>query len=247
MLAFFGVISGLLLTGGLGFPLTIIIIIAFAAGIGLYHGVLISKLGLAPFIATLGSLSVFRGLAVIITQGYPIPIKNEAFLFLGQGLIFGVPVPFILLVIIALFLNYFLNRTATGRHIYAIGGNLEAAKLSGIPIDRVLIVVYSMAMVLFSLGAMVMGSRLGQGMPGIGIGYELKAIAAAVIGGTSLYGGIGTVLGTIIGATLMALIDNLLVLARVEPWWNEVVIGVVIVLAVTIDMISTKRRMRDLV
>ena len=243
MLAFFGVISAMLMRAGLGFIPTILIMLVFCAGIGAYHGVMVSRAGIAPFIVTLGSLSIFRGLAVISTNGYPIPIKIPEFLWLGQGLLFNIPVPFIIFIVVALIINYMLNNTVLGRHIYAVGGNIEAAKLSGIPIRTVLTKVYIMATMMFGLSAFVMAGRLGQGMPGIGIGYELNAIAAAVIGGTSLYGGIGTVFGTILGAALMALIDNLLVLLRVEPWWNEVVIGVVIVAAVAMDMIASKRRM----
>jgi ribose transport system permease protein len=103
--------------------------------------------------------------------------------------------------------------------------------------------VYVQATVLFGISAIILAARLGQGMPGVGIGYELNAIAAAIIGGTSMYGGIGTVLGTIIGATMMALIDNLLVLARVEPWWSELIIGIVIVVAVTVDVVTTRKRL----
>ena len=234
--------AALLLSQGISTPVAVLLVLMLCAVIGLYHGFFITRVGLAPFIITLGSLSMFRGIAVISTRGYPIRIESDAFLWLGQGLVFGIPAPVIILAIIAVAVNYLLNQTALGRHIYAIGGNPEAARLSGIPVRRVLTFVYMQATVLFGISAMLLASRLGQGMPGVGIGYELNAIAAAVIGGTSLYGGVGTVLGTVIGATLMALIDNLLVLLRVEPWWNELIIGVVIVVAITFDMITAKRR-----
>ncbi len=242
ILAFSGVIAGLLIAQGVSWPLAVLAVLAMCAAIGLYHGLLITRVKLAPFIATLGSLSIFRGLAVIITKGYPVPIKAEAFLWLGQGLILGIPVPFIILVIVAALVYYLLNQTAFGRNIYAIGGNIEAARLSGIPIGRVLAAVYALTGLLFGVSSIIMAGRLGQGMPGVGMGYELNAIAAAVIGGTSLYGGVGTVLGTIVGASLMALIDNLLVLLRVESWWNELVIGVVIVLAVSLDVVTSRKR-----
>jgi ribose transport system permease protein len=242
MLAFNGVMVAMLMSQGVGFVPAIIIVLAVCAIIGLYHGFLITRIGLPPFIATLGSLSIFRGIAVVSTKGYPIPIKNEAFLWLGQEAVFGIPVPFIILVIVGLAIHYLLTQTAIGRHIYAIGGNPEAARLSGIPVKRVLTSVYILATVLFGISAIIMAGRLGQGMPGVGVGYELNAIAAAIIGGTSLAGGVETVLGTIIGAALMALIDNLLILLRVESWWNELIIGFVIVLAVTVDMITAKRR-----
>ncbi len=203
-------------------------------------------MGLAPFIITLGSLSIFRGIAVVSTNGYPIPIKSDAFLWIGQGLLFDlIPVPLVILIVVAFGVNYILNQTALGRHIYALGGNPEAARLSGIPVRKVLTYVYVQAGVLFGISSIILASRLGQGMPGVGVGYELNAVAAAVIGGTSLSGGVGTVLGTIVGATLMALIDNFIVLSRVESWWNDLIIGVVIVVAVTVDMITTRRRARQ--
>lgn len=242
MLAFYGVMVAMFMMWGISAPIAIIGLFLLCIVVGLYHGAMISRVGLAPFIVTLGSLSIFRGIAVVSTQGYPIRIESEFFLWIGQGLILGIPVPLFILVAVALTMNYILNYTPLGRYIYAIGGNREAALLSGIPVKRVLTFVYVQATVLFGISAIIMAARLGQGMPGVGIGYELNAIAAAIIGGTSLYGGIGTVLGSIIGATLMALIDNLLVLLRVEPWWSELIVGVVIVLAVTVDMITARRR-----
>lgn len=242
MLAFFGVVMAMFLGLGMSAPAAILLGLLCAAVVGLYHSFFITRVGLAPFIITLGSLSMFRGIAVVSTRGYPVPVKDPAFLWIGQGLIGPIPVPLFILLIVALVMNFILNQTALGRHIYAIGGNPEAARLSGIPVRRVLTFVYVQATVLFGISALLMSSRLGQGMPGVGIGYELNAIAAAVIGGTSLYGGVGTVLGAIVGATLMALIDNLLVLLHVESWWNELIIGVTIVLAVTADMISARRR-----
>jgi ribose transport system permease protein len=242
MLAFYGVMVAMFMMWGFSPPIAIIMLLLLCIVVGLYHGAMITRVGLVPFIVTLGSLSIFRGLAVVITQGYPIRIESEFFLWIGQGLILGIPVPLLILLAVALTMNYILNYTPLGRHIYAIGGNREAALLSGIPVKRVLTFVYIQATVLFGISAIIMAARLGQGMPGVGIGYELNAIAAAIIGGTSLYGGIGTVLGSIIGATLMALIDNLLVLLRVPPWWSELIVGMVIVLAVTVDMITARRR-----
>jgi ribose transport system permease protein len=244
MLAFYGVMVALFMMWGVSTPIAIIVLFLLCIAVGLYHSAMITRLGLAPFIVTLASLSIFRGIAVVSTQGYPIRIESEAFLWIGQGLVLGIPVPLFILVAVALTVNYMLNYTPLGRYIYAIGGNREAALLSGIPVKRVLTFVYVQATLLFGISAILLASRLGQGMPGVGIGYELNAIAAAIIGGTSLYGGIGTVLGTIIGATLMALIDNLLVLLRVEPWWSELIVGVVIVVAVTVDMITARRRVR---
>lgn len=243
MLGFYGVMVAMFLAGGLSTPLAVVALLLLGVLIGLWHSFFITRVGLAPFIITLGSLSIFRGVAVVSTNGYPITIKSDAFLWIGQGLIFNIiPVPLVILIVVGLIVNYILNQTALGRHVYAIGGNPDAARLSGIPVRRVLTYVYVQAAVLFGISSIIMASRLGQGMPGVGVGYELNAIAAAVIGGTSLAGGVGTVLGTVVGATLMALIDNLIVLSRVESWWNDVILGIVIVVAVTVDVITTRRR-----
>jgi ribose transport system permease protein len=243
MLGFYGVMVAMFLTTGISTPLAIVAVLLLGVVIGLWHSFFITRVGLAPFIITLGSLSIFRGVAVVSTNGYPITIKSDAFLWIGQGLIFNIiPVPLVILIVVGLIVNYILNQTALGRHVYAMGGNPDAARLSGIPVRRVLTYVYVQAAVLFGVSSIIMASRLGQGMPGVGVGYELNAIAAAVIGGTSLAGGVGTVLGTIVGAALIALIDNLIVLSRVESWWNDVILGIVIVVAVTVDVITTRRR-----
>jgi ribose transport system permease protein len=243
MLGFYGVMVAMFLTGGISTPLAVVAVLLLGVLIGLWHSFFITRVGLAPFIITLGSLSIFRGVAVVSTNGYPISIKSDAFLWIGQGLIFNIiPVPLVILIVVGLIVNYILNQTALGRHVYAMGGNPDAARLSGIPVRRVLTYVYVQAAVLFGVSSIIMASRLGQGMPGVGVGYELNAIAAAVIGGTSLAGGVGTVLGTIVGAALIALIDNLIVLSRVESWWNDVILGIVIVVAVTVDVITTRRR-----
>jgi ribose transport system permease protein len=246
MLAFYGVAAALLLSSGVSTLIAVLGVLILGIVIGLYHSFFITRVGLAPFIITLGSLSIFRGISVISTNGYPIPIKDDAFLWIGQGLLFNlIPVPLIILIVVALVVNYILNQTALGRHIYALGGNPDAARLSGIPVRKVLTYVYVQAAVLFGISSVILASRLGQGMPGVGVGYELNAVAAAVIGGTSLAGGVGTVLGTIVGATLMALIDNFIVLSRVESWWNDLIIGVVIVVAVTVDVITTRQRSKQ--
>jgi len=211
--------------------------------VGLYHGSMISIVKLSPFIVTLASLSIFRGIAVISTRGYPVRITEEGFLWIGQEFIFGIPVPFVLFILTTLVFHYLLNYTAFGKHLYAIGGNPEAAHLSGISHKKTIIMVYMIAGALTAFGAIIMASRLAQGMPGIARAYELRIIASAVIGGTSLYGGVGTVFGAVLGASLLALIENMLVLSRVDSWWNDVVIGVVIVIAVWVDVVATRRRL----
>ncbi len=243
MIAFYGVIAGMLMESGFGVGTTVAAVLALGMMVGLYHGSMISIVKLSPFIVTLASLSIFRGIAVISTRGYPVRITEEGFLWIGQEFIFGIPVPFVLFILTTLVFHYLLNYTAFGKHLYAIGGNPEAAHLSGISHKKTIIMVYMIAGALTAFGAIIMASRLAQGMPGIARAYELRIIASAVIGGTSLYGGVGTVFGAVLGASLLALIENMLVLSRVDSWWNDVVIGVVIVIAVWVDVVATRRRL----
>jgi ribose transport system permease protein len=245
VVAFVGVSQALLIRSvGLPTPVAILLGLAAAVLIGLYHGTAVAKWGVPAFIVTLGSLSILRGLAVGLTSSYPILIADSSFRWLGQGKVYGVPVPIIIMAVIAAILSFVLNRTRTGRNIYAVGGNPDAARLSGIPVARVLIMVYIAAAFLFGIAGTIVAGRLAQGLPSVAAGYELNAIAATIIGGTSFFGGIGTVRGTLLGAMLMAVIDNALILLGVSAFWYTFVVGAVILLAVTIDVLTTKRRRR---
>lgn len=245
LVAFVGVVEALLFTR-LGWPLPLALIAGLlsAVAIGFYHGVAVSKWLIPPFIITLGSLSIWRGMATGLTKSYPVLIDNIAFRWLGQGKIWIVPIPVLVLAVVALLLSYMLNRTRLGRSIYAIGGNVEAARLSGIPVARVLIITYGLASFIVGIAGTIVAGRMAEGLPSVANGYELNAIAATIIGGTSFFGGTGTVLGTILGASLMAVIDNSLILGGVSPYWYTLVVGTIIVLAVTIDVVSTNRRRR---
>ncbi len=245
LVAFVGVVEALLFTR-LKFPLPVALAagIVSAVAIGLYHGVAVSKWLIPPFIITLGSLSIWRGMATGLTKSYPVLIDNTAFRWIGQGMIWIVPVPVVLLAIIALLLGYLLNRTSFGRSIYAIGGNVEAARLSGIPITRVLIITYGLSSLIVSIAGTIVAGRMAEGLPSVANGYELNAIAATIIGGTSFFGGTGTVPGTLLGALLMTVIDNSLILGGISAYWYTLVVGTVIVLAVTVDVVSTNRRRR---
>ena len=211
--------------------------------IGAYHGVAVSKWAIPSFIITLGSLSLWRGLATGVTRSYPILIADEHLRWIGQGIVLGVPAPLIILVLVAVVVWFVLNSTSFGRNIYAVGGNIEAARLSGIPVARVLIGAYTLASLAGVAGVIVAG-RMAQGLPSVAGGYELNAIAAAIIGGTSFFGGVGTVPGVLLGSAFMVVIDNSLILMNVSAYWYTLVVGSVIVLAVTIDVVSTKRRRR---
>ena len=217
------------------------VIVAIAAGLlvgaaaGFVNGFLIAGFRIPPFIATLGMMTAARGLALIYSDGRPISRLNPAFNFLGQGEILGVPVPIVLLAVVAIAAHFMLNNTRFGRHIYAIGGNEQAARVSGINLSRVKIGIYTFAGLLAGLGGMVLAGRIGSGNPQLGTGAELDAITAAVIGGTSFTGGIGTVWGTIVGALIIGVLNNGLDLLNVSPFMQQVVKGVIIVVAIIID------------
>jgi len=205
--------------------------------LGLANGLLITRLKLPPFIVTLGMLSIARGLAYVITDGWPIAGFTPKFMFLGQGHLFWIPFPIIIMLILALIGSIFLNLTRWGRWIYAIGGNEVATHLSGVPVNQVKVLAYIISGLTAAIAGVLLIARLGVAQPTGGMGYELDVIAAAVIGGTSLMGGAGTITGLLIGAAIMGVLRNGLVLLGVSAFWQQVAIGVVIVLAVTIDKI----------
>ena len=237
-----GVIGvSLIVNQHVSWPLAVIIGVLVGAVIGLGNGLLITVANLNPFIATLGMMSVVRGLDYITTNGQVVFGVPDAFGVLGSGKFIGIPVPLILLVIIAILAHLLLSRTRLGRYTYALGSNREAARLSGIPVRKNLIAVYVILGVLAGFGGMVASSRVYSGQPNFGLGLELDVIAAAVIGGASLFGGQGTILGTLIGAFLIALIHNGSVLLDINSFYQQVIIGAVIWLAVFWDQFRRRR------
>ncbi len=215
--------------------------ILVGATAGLVNGLLVSFAGLNPFIATLGMLTVARGLVFIATGAVAVFGAPESFRLLGQGRIGPIPIPIIVILVVAVLGYIVLSRTKLGRYAYAMGSNPEAARLSGIPVKRYLTSVYVISGALAGLGGMIAASRVNSGQPNYGVGLELDVIAAAVIGGASLFGGQGTILGTLIGAFLIALIRNGAVLLNVDIFYQSVIIGVVIWLAVFWDQYRRRR------
>jgi ribose transport system permease protein len=207
---------------------------------GAVNGALVTEAKLPPFIATLGMMSVARGLAFAITGGQTIRDLPADFLVIGQGSILEVPVPVIIMILLAAAVGMFLKSSYWGRYVYAIGGNEEAAVYSGVNVRRVKLVVYSLCGLLSGVAGVLFASRFGVGQSTSGLGYELDVIAAAVIGGISLSGGRGTILGVMIGSILMGVLRNGLVLLDVSQYWQQVAIGAVIILAVVLDR-KTKR------
>lgn len=202
------------------------------SGIGIAFG------RLPSFIATLAMLSVARGLTLVVSDGRPIP-TSPTVSFLGST-VGGVPVPILVLVIAGLVASFILNRTVVGRSMYAVGGNTEAARLSGIPVRKVLVTVFMLGGLYAGLAGMLLAGRLNSAQPQAASGYELDAIAAVVIGGASLAGGVGRVSGTLVGALILAVIRNGLNLLNVSSFWQQVIIGLVIAVAVGIDVLRRK-------
>ena len=207
---------------------------------GALNGFVIAKGKIPPFIMTLGMFTAARGAALIFSNGRPIGDLSDSFIFLGAGKIFGIPVPILILAICAVCMHVLLNNTRVGRHIYGLGGNEQASIISGINVDRVKIFVYALAGLLASLSGVILTARISSGQPGLGVGFELDAIAGAVIGGTSLTGGMGTVFGTISGALVIGVINNGMDLLNINMYWQQLVKGFIIVIAVLIDQNKKK-------
>jgi inositol transport system permease protein len=230
---------------GLHLPLLVPVAAACLVGalVGLINGTLVAKTRIPPFIATLGTFTAIRGVANLYTSGRPISDLTDDYDFIGQGDVFGVPVPIIILIVMAVVTHILYAHTKFGKYIYAIGGNEQAARVSGINAARYKMLIYVYASFLAGLAGVVVSSRIGSGQPGLGVGYELDAIAATVIGGTSLSaGGIGTVAGTIVGALIIGVLNNTLDLMNVSAFWQQIVKGCIIVGAVILDQLKNRGR-----
>ncbi|HTN39490.1 MAG TPA: hypothetical protein VL053_20605 [Arachidicoccus sp.] len=206
--------------------------------IGLFNGFVITKFKVPPFVATLAMLTIARGLTMLYTHGQPISNLGPSFDFIGTGSFWGLPVPVWIAAIVVLITVFLMQKTKFGRYVYAIGGNETAAKFSGINIPKVKILSYALAGAFAAIAGIIVTSRLDSAQPNAGTSYELDAIAAVVIGGTSLNGGRGTIWGTVIGAVIIGVLNNGLVLLNVSPFWQQVVKGSVILLAVIIDKLG---------
>lgn len=209
--------------------------------LGYFNGYIITKFNVPAFVATLAMLTIARGLTMLWTGGFPISALGEKFAVFGTGWFLGIPLPVWISGFIVLLAVLVTQKTRLGRYIYAIGGNENAARLSGIHVKKVKIIVYAIAGALAGVGGILVTSRLDSAQPNAGITYELDAIAAVVIGGTSLSGGRGSIMGTVLGAIIIGVLNNGLVLLNVSPFWQQVVKGGVILLAVIIDKAGNKK------
>jgi ribose/xylose/arabinose/galactoside ABC-type transport system permease subunit len=232
-----------LLSVNFGAPWPIVLVGALAAGavVGVINGWFTTRLGMPSFVATLAMLGIARGVALLITQGKPIYGLPDTIAWLGQGELWIVPVPVVLAALILAALHFALSRTRFGLNVYAVGGNPEAARLSGVDVPGVKMAVLVLSAVLASVGGLILAARLNAGSGTVGADLLLDAIAAVVIGGTSLLGGVGRVTGTVLGVLLIASIRNGLVLLNVSAFWQQVAIGALILLAVSVDYLAKGR------
>ena len=237
ILAVSSVLAAMTMKGGHGAGLAAGIALLAGAAMGSLNGVVIAKGKVAPFIATLGTMTLLRGAALVLSNGSPISgFPSQLFAMLGGGYVARlIPVPVVLMLAMFAVFWFVLRRTVFGRHVYATGGNAEAAKLSGVNTDRVQILVYTVSGAMAALAGVILTSRLDSAQPTAGVGYELDAITAVVLGGTSLSGGRGWIFGTLVGALLIGVLNNGLNLMGVSAFYQQVVKGSVILLAVLLD------------
>ena len=238
ILALSSALTAGLLGSGMSVTLAILISLILGCILGMMNGLLISYGKLAPFIVTLATMTIFRGATLVYTNGNPITKGlSDTFLFqfLGQGYIVGIPFPVIIMFIVFIVLYVLLHKTAFGKSVYAIGGNEKAAYISGVKLNKVKIIIYSISGIMASISGLIITSRLSSAQPTAGASYEMDAIAAVVLGGTSLSGGKGRILGTLIGALIIGVLNNGLNIIGVSAFWQQVVKGVVILIAVLID------------
>jgi ribose transport system permease protein len=223
-----------------GWPMVAALAVALlgAAAVGLFNGLCITRLNMSPFVPTLASLAIARSLALVITRGRPISSfgpQQDAFLWIGGGSILGVPNPVIIFVVVAAIVWIVLSRTVWGRRVYAVGGNEKAARLTGLNVSRLKITVYVISSLLAGLAGIVQASYLSSVTASLATGQELSVIAATVIGGVNLAGGEGTVFGVIIGTIMLEILRNGLLLFGIDPYWQGVFVGAIIIIAVSID------------
>ena len=198
-----------------------------------------------PFIVTMATMNIARGIAYVYSGGMPIRSRNQDFIVIGTGYLFNIPLPVIYTLVLAVILSLVLNRSVFGTHIYAVGGNREAAKFTGIPIPRVEVMVYAISGLASAISGVALAARMTSGQPTVGIGFELDAIAACVLGGVSMTGGVGRIGGTLLGVLVIGVINNGLILMNVNSFWQLIVKGMVILVAVYVDMVKKRRENRN--
>ena len=244
LVAFTGVVATSILKFDVPFPIALTFALCggllVGAASGALAGIFTTRFNITPFIVTLALMTIWRGASYIVTDGRPVWGLPDQFAVLGSGRMLAVPIPTLIMILVYITAHIVLTRTPFGRYVYAVGGNREAARLSGINTNAVLVKVYIICGALASLSGILLASRMNSGQPNAGLMYELDVIAAVVVGGTSLFGGRGSVIGTFLGAMLIGILRNGLNLLNVNSYVQQVMVGVVILLAVLIDNFNKK-------
>lgn len=246
-MALAAIVSGIMMTNGMPVWLSILGGLLIGCACGFVNGFIITYGNLPPFIVTMGTMSIVRGICLVITNGIPISGLPKSFTFFGSGFLFGtddflgIPVAVLVMIVIAVIFGWILAKTKLGRYTYAVGSNFEAARLSGINTNRTLVTVYTICGLMAAAGGLILAGRIVSAQPTAGQGYEMDAVAASVIGGTSQLGGEGMILGTIIGAFVIGVLRNGLNLMGISSFWQQIAIGVVIIGAVYLDRIKRRK------
>ena len=242
VVAITSVIVGSMLQGGSNWLVACIVALLISLVFGAFNGFMIAYVGFQPFIATLATVTMGSGIALAYSDCKPFTISNESFLKIGQGYLGAIPIPIVLLVIVVAIGLIILKTTTFGRYVFAIGGNKNAAKLSGVRTRRVELMVYVISALCASIVGLILSARISSGQPTAGEGYELDAIAATAIGGTSMTGGVGSLTGTIFGFVLLGLMTNSMNLLNINSFYQEIVKGILIIIAVFLDMTSKNKK-----
>ena len=240
VMAFTGIVTTLLLQGGVAVPLAIASGMATAVAIGALNGILVAKVNVAPFVATLGSMSIFRGMSYVMTSGYFVNKLPESYVAFGRGRTLGLPNNVLIAMFICIVFGVLVDRMKLFKQMFYIGNSSDAAFLSGLPTTVVTVIGYVICSTTAGLAAIMMTSRLAMGHAGFGIGAEMRAIAAAVVGGASLAGGKGNILGTFLGVTLVALINNAFIMLNGSQNWQSAISGIILIVALALNIVQER-------
>lgn len=231
-------------TAGLPVPVAVVLTMIIVTLLGVVTGTLIVGLDVSAIVITLGMMTVVRGLAYIISGGLPVYDIPESIVFLGQGYVMGIPVPVIIMLIIVVIMGLILKYTYFGRYVYAIGGNVEAAKLAGVSVNKITVSLYGISAFLASIAGIVLTGRISSGAPASGTGTEMDVVTAVVIGGVSVNGGKGSMLGAFLGAVIMGVLSNGLTIMNINEYYQQVVKGIVLILAVAFDVLANRETVK---
>ena len=241
IIAVSGVISGSIIVADPNAVLfAVVAAVAGSAVFGLFNGFFVAQFRMPAFVATLATMTIARGFSLVYANGRPYILTSEPFKVIGQGYVLGIPIPVIILLVIVILMYILLHKTTFGRYTYAIGGNENAAVMSGVKVKRVKLIVHTLNSALAGVAGVILASRINSGQPAVGVSYEMDVIAGVVIGGTSLAGGSGTMLGTVLGIVIIGLLKNSLTLLNVSSYWQQIVQGTIILAAVLLDILTKK-------